>query len=131
MFGICNLQTTSRGLFFFKLITPAAPISCLSLLIGINKKDTIFCSCSMCDICNSGHRKWVLIEIINYYCSNEEYFLVISTVCPRSSDPLYVVTYYIKWVNTSWTHISKKNRFLMQYQSMLDIRKKFCSLSAF
>ena len=25
------------------------------------------------------------------------------TVCPRSSDPLYVVTYYIKWVTTSWT----------------------------
>ena len=23
------------------------------------------------------------------------------TVCPRSSDPLYVVTYYIKWVTTS------------------------------
>ena len=26
------------------------------------------------------------------------------TVCPRSSDPSYVVTYYIKWVNTSWTY---------------------------
>ena len=26
------------------------------------------------------------------------------TVCPRSSDPFYVVTYYIKWVTTSWTH---------------------------
>ena len=25
------------------------------------------------------------------------------TVCPRSSDPFYVVTYYIKWVTTSWT----------------------------
>ena len=29
---------------------------------------------------------------------------VIITVCPRSSDPFYVVTYYIKWVTTSWTH---------------------------
>ena len=24
-------------------------------------------------------------------------------VCPRSSDLFYVVTYYIKWVTTSWT----------------------------
>jgi len=26
-----------------------------------------------------------------------------NTVCPRSSDQFYVVTYYIKWVTTSWT----------------------------
>ena len=26
------------------------------------------------------------------------------TACPRSSDPFYVVTYYIKWVTSSWTH---------------------------
>ena len=25
------------------------------------------------------------------------------TMCPKSSDPIYVVTYYIKWVTTSWT----------------------------
>ena len=25
-------------------------------------------------------------------------------VCPRSIDPFYEVTYYIKWVTTSWTH---------------------------
>ena len=25
------------------------------------------------------------------------------TVCPRSNDPFYIVTYYIKWVTTSWT----------------------------
>ena len=25
------------------------------------------------------------------------------TVCPRSSYPFYVVSYYIKWVTTSWT----------------------------
>ena len=28
-------------------------------------------------------------------------------MCPRSSDPFYVVTYYIKWVTTSWTYSSK------------------------
>ena len=26
-----------------------------------------------------------------------------TTVCPRSSDPFYIVTYYIKWVTDSWT----------------------------
>ena len=26
------------------------------------------------------------------------------TVFPRSSDPFYVVIYYIKWVTTSWTY---------------------------
>ena len=25
------------------------------------------------------------------------------TVCPRSLDPIYIATYYIKWVKTSWT----------------------------
>ena len=32
---------------------------------------------------------------------------VASTVCPRSSDPIYIVSYYIKWVTTSWTHSTK------------------------
>ena len=26
------------------------------------------------------------------------------TVCPGSSDPFYIVTYYMKWVATSWTY---------------------------
>ena len=25
----------------------------------------------------------------------------VRTVCPRNSDPFYIVTYYIKWVTTS------------------------------
>ena len=28
----------------------------------------------------------------------------IHTVCPGRSDPFYIVTYYIKWVTTSWTY---------------------------
>ena len=28
------------------------------------------------------------------------------TVCPRSSDPFYIVIYYMKWVTTSWTYSS-------------------------
>ena len=26
------------------------------------------------------------------------------TVCPGSSDPFHTLSYYIKWVTTSWTH---------------------------
>ena len=29
------------------------------------------------------------------------------TIRPRSSDPLYIVVYYIKWVTTSWTDSKK------------------------
>ena len=32
--------------------------------------------------------------------------LVFSTICPRSSDPFYIVNQCIQWVNTSWTHSS-------------------------
>ena len=34
-----------------------------------------------------------------------------NTVCPRSSDPIYIVSYYIKWVTTSWTHSMYVNIF--------------------
>ena len=30
--------------------------------------------------------------------------LYLSTMCPRSSDPFYIVIYYIIWVTTSWTY---------------------------
>ena len=28
---------------------------------------------------------------------------IILYVCPGSSDTIYIVTYYLKWVTTSWT----------------------------
>ena len=31
-----------------------------------------------------------------------------STICPSSIDPIYAVTYYIKWIKTSWTDSSIK-----------------------
>ena len=27
-----------------------------------------------------------------------------TTMSPESSDPFYIVTYYIKWATTSWTY---------------------------
>ena len=41
------------------------------------------------------------------------------TVCPGSSDPFYVVTYYIKWVTTSWTH-STFNIFVIKFTIKTD-----------
>ena len=29
------------------------------------------------------------------------------TVCPRSSDPFYIVSYYVTWVTTSWAYCRK------------------------
>ena len=33
-----------------------------------------------------------------------EKYTYISTICPRSSDQFYIVSYYINWVTTSWTN---------------------------
>ena len=37
-----------------------------------------------------------------------------STVCPRSSDPFYIVTYYIKWGTTTLTDGNIKHECKMQ-----------------
>ena len=42
---------------------------------------------------------WLWQTLITNYFSLTD----LPTVCPRSSDPFYVVTYYIKWATTSWT----------------------------
>ena len=42
------------------------------------------------------------------------------TVCPRSSDPFYIVSYYINWVNTSWTH-SINHRYISIFLYIDDI----------
>ena len=47
----------------------------------------------------------VYISILQI-CSCSRHF---STVCQGSSDPFHIVTYYIKWVTTSWTYSSKQN----------------------
>ena len=31
-------------------------------------------------------------------------YIYACNMCPRSSDPFYIVTYYMKWVTTSWTN---------------------------
>ena len=38
-----------------------------------------------------------------------------NTVFPRSSDPFYLVRYYIKWVTTSWTYGSDRFNMVTSY----------------
>ena len=45
------------------------------------------------------------------------------TVCPRSSDPFYIVGYYIKWVTTSWTYSTYK--YKMDKTSWIDSIRQF------
>ena len=47
-----------------------------------------------------GYRKLVNMD----YLPDPDISPLGSTICPRSSDPSYAVTYCIKWVTTSWTH---------------------------
>ena len=50
-------------------------------------------------------------------------------MCPRSSDPFYIVSDYIKWVTTSWTHskvqisksVKKKKNYLPIPGPMMEV----------
>ena len=43
---------------------------------------------------------WLWKKLLN---QNLYWAISTTTICPRSSDPLYIVTYYMKLVTTSWT----------------------------
>ena len=45
-------------------------------------------------------KQWPIYIIVNYYIK------CVTTVCRRTSDPFYIVSYCIKWVTASWTHSS-------------------------
>ena len=46
-----------------------------------------------------------LLKILNNFTSSASYKS--NSVCPRSIDQFYSVTYYIKWVKTLWTYSMK------------------------
>ena len=41
------------------------------------------------------------------------------TICPGSSYPFYIVTYYIEWVTTSWTHSRLQSYYSKTFQHVL------------
>ena len=47
------------------------------------------------------------------------------TVCPRSSDQFYIVTYYIRWDTTSWTYSIFHNVIDSVYRSYLLVIRIF------
>ena len=58
------------------------------------------------------------LYIVIYYkkCGH---FLDNNAISPRSSYPFYIVTYYMNWVTSSWTYSIYSNR-LSQYLTFLD-----------
>ena len=60
---------------------------------------------------------------------------VSSTICPRSLDPFYIVSYYINWAMTSWTysfviifHCHRMYAVLPCSNFILDIDKGNCAI---
>ena len=39
-----------------------------------------------------------------FQCVDLSMYMSMSSVCPRSSDQLYIVSYYINWITTSWIY---------------------------
>ena len=54
----------------------------------------------------------------------------INTICPGSSDPVYIVTYYVNWVTTSWTDGKNTPHFFAQ-ETTFAIHGIFSGLSSF
>ena len=57
-------------------------------------------------------------------CQSKELFFFVTmypfqhTVCPRSSDPFYTISYCVKWITTSWTHsidMEKASKYLLPW----------------
>ena len=56
--------------------------------------------------------KHLCVWIVRYVYTTTVYTMVLTldgTVCPGSSAPFFIVSYYIKWVTTSWTHSSSEH----------------------
>ena len=65
--------------------------------------------------------------IRSYRYKINQYFLIVekktkkkkkNTIRPRSSDPIYVVTYCIKWVTTSWTDSRENNKKMSLFTNL-------------
>ena len=52
----------------------------------------------------------------------------LNTVCPRSSDPFYIVSYYLKWVSTFWTY--SMCLLILYVQAVVTIQKKIFDIFA-
>ena len=96
--------TTIEGISFNYLTTPCKPRQGYIQSIYIS---------------SLGHILWKII----WWCSGNNFapphpcvqgsLYLLSLYAPRSSDPFYIASYYIKWVTTSWETIEERfNQFL-------------------
>ena len=51
--------------------------------------------------------------------------VIIHTVCPKSLDIIYIVSFYINWVKTSWTDSTKKDLSTKQNRYKIQIMDEF------
>ena len=49
--------------------------------------------------------------LVNWLDYETELSTLCCTVCPRSLEPFYIVTYYMNWVKTSWTYSMSNTSF--------------------
>ena len=57
-------------------------------------------------LCCMSKKSWpILCSNLLYNVGQDFLNILYSTIRPRSLDPFHVVTYYKKWVKTSWTYI--------------------------
>ena len=49
---------------------------------------------------------------------------IVVTICSRDSDPFYIVTYYMKWVTTSW-RLSTNKSSKSQKSKSSEVRTRF------
>ena len=50
---------------------------------------------------------------------------ILTTVCPKRSDPIYIVSYDTKWVTTSWTNGNIRIRVLIKMYYVLRVLSTF------
>ena len=83
-----------------------ANLNCKSWSNNLLKNSLITCLKTM--ICLNSLRKhlqhFLSITKSRYVVVVYPVSFVANTTCPRSSYAFYMVSYYIKWVTTSWTH---------------------------
>ena len=53
-----------------------------------------------------------MFQMAEFKQTEEAYKILL---CPRSSGPFYILTYYMKWVTTSWTDGIRISKLRFQF----------------
>ena len=123
--GSCQKQTTGQILINIIYMMYISIVSTLSILLFQTKKKYLLFIIGVCEqewmdtrtkqrksihpYCNKVNNLSTIVLILLVSVKYAIYIKKITrylmcTVCPRSSDPFYIVSNYIKLVTTSWTY---------------------------